>query len=74
MHVLTCTAVSRMHCIIRTRSPQHTHAPHAGVSDADPYWTRAWPSAVALASQILKRPELVRGKVRVSRVEGSAPG
>ncbi len=26
------------------------------------YWTRAWPSAIALASIILERPELVAGK------------
>lgn len=30
-------------------------------TDGDPYWTRVWPSAVALAHQLLKRPELVRG-------------
>ena len=34
----------------------------AGVSEGDPYWTRAWPSSIALASLILSRPELVRGK------------
>lgn len=33
----------------------------AGCDDSDPYWTRVWPSAVALAHQLLKRPELVRG-------------
>ncbi|EFJ47758.1 hypothetical protein VOLCADRAFT_91666 [Volvox carteri f. nagariensis] len=31
--------------------------------DADPYWTRAWPSAIALAATLLQRPELVAGKV-----------
>ncbi|CAG9464209.1 unnamed protein product [Pedinophyceae sp. YPF-701] len=30
--------------------------------DRDPYWARPWPSAVALASVILQRPELVAGK------------
>eukprot|EP00967_Tisochrysis_lutea_P072040 scaffold95911_cov19-Tisochrysis_lutea.AAC.2 len=30
--------------------------------DADPYWVRAWPSALALASTVLDSPELVRGK------------
>jgi predicted nicotinamide N-methyase len=34
----------------------------AGIDDADPYWTRVWPSAVALASEVLRRPELVAGK------------
>ncbi|KAK9829936.1 hypothetical protein WJX72_008749 [[Myrmecia] bisecta] len=33
-----------------------------GQEDRDPYWTRPWPSAVALAQEILERPELVRGK------------
>ena len=33
-----------------------------GVSDGDPYWTRVWPSSIALAALILERPELVRGK------------
>ncbi|MEW5316990.1 MAG: hypothetical protein WDW38_008325 [Sanguina aurantia] len=32
-----------------------------GCTESDPYWARAWPSAVALATQILQRPELVRG-------------
>ncbi|KAG2488612.1 hypothetical protein HYH03_012929 [Edaphochlamys debaryana] len=34
-----------------------------GLMDADPYWARAWPSAIALAATLLRRPELVRGKV-----------
>jgi hypothetical protein len=34
----------------------------AGLLDSDPYWTRAWPSAIALATTILSRPDLVRGK------------
>lgn len=34
----------------------------AGIEDADPYWVRAWPSSIALASLILARPELVAGK------------
>ena len=33
----------------------------AGAVDCDPYWTRVWPSAVALAHQLLARPELVAG-------------
>ena len=31
----------------------------AGQEDADPYWSRPWPSAVALAAELLRRPELV---------------
>jgi predicted nicotinamide N-methyase len=30
-------------------------------TDGDPYWTRVWPSALALAQQLLTRPELVAG-------------
>lgn len=30
--------------------------------DRDPYWCRPWPAAVALAKQLLLRPELVRGR------------
>jgi predicted nicotinamide N-methyase len=33
----------------------------AGVG-GDPYWTRVWPSAIALAQQLLQRPQLVAGK------------
>ncbi|KAK9838372.1 hypothetical protein WJX81_007839 [Elliptochloris bilobata] len=33
-----------------------------GQEDADPYWSRPWPSAVALASELLRRPELVAGQ------------
>ncbi|KXZ50506.1 hypothetical protein GPECTOR_16g681 [Gonium pectorale] len=33
-----------------------------GLLDADPYWTRAWPSAIALAATLLQRPELVAGR------------
>jgi len=29
--------------------------------DRDPYWCRAWPSAICLAQQLLQRPELVAG-------------
>lgn len=29
--------------------------------DRDPYWCRAWPSAICLAQQLLHRPELVKG-------------
>lgn len=34
----------------------------AGQEDKDPYWARPWPSAVALATALLQRPELVAGK------------
>ena len=37
--------------------------PPQGLMDADPYWTRAWPSAIALAATLLRRPELVRAGV-----------
>ena len=30
--------------------------------DRDPYWSRPWPSAVALATVIARRPDLVKGK------------
>jgi len=30
--------------------------------DRDPYWSRPWPSAVALATVISRRPDLVEGK------------
>jgi len=30
--------------------------------DADPYWVRAWPSALALATAVLDSPDIVRGK------------
>lgn len=30
--------------------------------DRDPYWSRPWPSAVALATQLLLRPDLVAGR------------
>ena len=29
--------------------------------DRDPYWCRAWPSAICLAQQLLQRPDLVAG-------------
>jgi len=29
--------------------------------DGDPYWTRVWPSAIALARELLQRPQLVAG-------------
>ncbi len=35
---------------------------HTGLADSDLFWTRLWPASVALASAILARPELVRGK------------
>ena len=34
----------------------------AGLLDGDPYWARLWPSAVAIAEELLQRPALVRGK------------
>jgi hypothetical protein len=52
----------------RRPSAQLTHGPGpacagaAGADEADPYWTRVWPSAVALAKEVLRRPELVAGK------------
>jgi predicted nicotinamide N-methyase len=30
--------------------------------DRDPYWCRAWPSAICLAQQLLQRPDLVEGR------------
>jgi len=33
----------------------------AGQGDRDPYWTCPWPSSIALAQELLQRPELVRG-------------
>eukprot|EP00951_Prasinocladus_malaysianus_P012395 scaffold92366_cov46-Prasinocladus_malaysianus.AAC.1 len=32
------------------------------MEDRDPYWARPWHSAVALAEELLERPELVSGK------------
>ena len=34
----------------------------AGMGDRDPYWTEVWPSSVAMATELLRRPELVKGK------------
>ena len=39
-------------------------------SDGDPYWTRVWPSAIALASELLARPQLVAG-LRVADLGGA---
>ena len=33
-----------------------------GEDDADPYWCRPWPSALALAQLLTAQPELVRGR------------
>lgn len=33
-----------------------------GQEDADPYWSRPWPSAAALAAELLRHPELVAGR------------
>jgi hypothetical protein len=41
----------------------------AGI-DGDPYWTRVWPSAIALAHELLRRPELVAG-LRVADLGGA---
>ncbi len=35
---------------------------HAGQMDRDPYWSRPWPSAVALAKLVLQQPSIVRGR------------
>ncbi len=32
------------------------------MDDRDPYWARPWPSAAALAAQLLQAPQLVRGR------------
>lgn len=34
----------------------------AGQMDRDPYWSRPWPSAVALAKLILQQPSIVAGR------------
>ncbi len=34
----------------------------AGQMDRDPYWSRPWPSAVALAKLILQQPSIVSGR------------
>eukprot|EP00887_Chlorella_sp_A99_P002425 scaffold10.g2425.t1 len=34
----------------------------AGQADRDPYWCEPWPSALALAEELLRRPELVAGR------------
>ena len=34
----------------------------AAGADGDPYWTRVWPSAIALAQMLLQRPQLVAGR------------
>lgn len=50
-------------CLVSRPHPHYlVHTCFAGIMDADPYWCRTWPSAVALASELLARPELVRGK------------
>jgi predicted nicotinamide N-methyase len=36
--------------------------------DRDPYWCRAWPSAICLAQQLLQRPELVAGTSQLGGV------
>ena len=39
----------------------------AGQGDKDPYWTCPWPSSLAMAEELMARPELVRG-LRVADV------
>jgi len=34
----------------------------ADEEDRDPYWTCPWPSSIALARELLEKPELVKGK------------
>ena len=34
----------------------------SGRLDRDPYWCRPWPSAIALAQLLIRRPDLVRRK------------
>lgn len=64
---------SRLHChlpcnhrVLRLISPHDVdavldHYITLGL-DRDPYWCRAWPSAICLAQQLLQRPELVAGE------------
>lgn len=52
----TWPACSLSHSSLRNKS-------FVAVQDTqDPYWCRAWPSAVALAELILEQPALVKGK------------
>jgi hypothetical protein len=39
-------------------------------ADGDPYWTRVWASAIALAAELLRRPQLVKG-LRVADLGGA---
>ena len=41
---------------------RHVHKHGVGQEEADPYWSRPWPSAAALAAELLRRPELVAGR------------
>jgi hypothetical protein len=34
----------------------------AGQGDRDPYWSRPWPAATALARELLLRPDLAHGR------------
>jgi predicted nicotinamide N-methyase len=45
----------------------------AAGADGDPYWTRVWPSALALAAELLRRPGLVAG-LRVADLGGGRFG
>ena len=41
--------------------PPPSHVP-GSMLDRDPYWAEPWPSALAMAEQLLARPELVAGR------------
>ena len=38
------------------------HYIRRGHNDADPYWCRPWPSAIALAARLAAEPQLVAGR------------
>ena len=44
------------------RRAQCERTSFAGQGDRDPYWSRPWPSATALARHILARPRLCMGR------------
>lgn len=74
-HVLTSPptpvhkmCISLLHRLLRLISPMDVDAVldvyiSQGL-DRDPYWCRAWPSAICLAQQLLQRPELVAGRAK----------
>lgn len=63
--------VGRMLRMVCPKDPDEVLDRHiqAG-TDGDPYWTRVWPSAIALASEMLRRPQLVQG-MRVADLGGA---